>query len=59
VCLVHSSQFGWRVIPDLFDSGVRAGRALSKEFGCKSVDVKWEGLTVGVSCTWEEEMRLR
>ena len=46
LCLVHNSQFGWRVILDLLDQRVGAGRAVSKEFGFKSADDNWEVLNV-------------
>ena len=46
LCLVHNSQFSWRVIPDLLDQRVGAGRAVSKEFGFKSADDNWEVLNV-------------
>jgi hypothetical protein len=33
--LVHISQVGWSIIPDLLDRGVGVGGTVSKTIGCK------------------------
>jgi hypothetical protein len=46
VFLVCSGQVGWSVILYLLDQGVGVGGAVSKQFGCKSVDDNWDWLSV-------------
>jgi hypothetical protein len=36
-------QVSYSVIPDLLDQGVGVGKAVSKKFGCESVDDDWDG----------------
>jgi len=40
---VQRGQVSYNVIPDLLDLGVGVGRAVSKKFGCESVDDDWDG----------------
>ena len=46
VFLVHSSQDGKSTISDVSDQKFGVGRAVSKTFGCKSVDGDWDGFSV-------------
>ena len=43
---VHVCQVGLSIFPDLLDQGVGVGGAVSKKFGCKSVDDNGDGPNV-------------
>ena len=46
VFLVHNSQVGYGIIPDLLEQGVGVGGAVCKTFGCNMVDHNWDEFNV-------------
>jgi len=58
VFLVHISQVGWSIIPDLLDQAVGVGRAVSEKLAVSRWMITAMGSVCTVSCKWKGGVRL-